>query len=334
MWAFFFLLLSSCMATEVIQVEPISGPVYLEHLGDVVMFHKTWTIVNYVDLTEINTQRDELFNAAEKLRIVCDYEQPEKKCIESVTIGTVYQRLRRIDHSRVRLMNIINYTPRVKRGIFNSIGDISKVLFGTNKVTISGNCIGQTDHIVIRPRLEEKIIQTTDVMVNKTFHTPKLDDILNNHSVSLEDFKLTTLGRPTHLDVTQLKSLGLTLDEISDEAEKIGRHRRNKTLLETVYDGVKYFGYACICIVILFIACKIGLCTCLADLIRKLISCTFSPCINVYNNCFHTNTTDNVNYNVRHPQGELLALTNLSEPFDTQSTVRHTVRRNLYHPKA
>lgn len=640
------LLVAITAASEPVKVDPISGSIYLEHLGDVVMFHKTWTVVNYVDLTEINTYRDELLHIANTLSLVCNSTEPKgKNCLESITIETVRQRMHRIEDRRVRLMNIINYSPRIKRGVFNFIGEISKILFGTlgnsdaeyynnemdkihadnerlsilvsnqttivkamigtftdalqglrndtnklyetayvlgyrtgnntrdimistqvalletlideysenlnnvlnavndgkqgivhpqilspadlikalftirtkiissdtppvpleesaftaiieisdisvmisnnrfayvikvpvvensvlrayrlipilqrkssgntfyylnppdmivivndvktlftpsneeglsqckklnskflcrrrnpdyainnpssceavilqkpsdisdsqcqvlfinlvksmwiqlkngnswivtspetetlhvmcedgkvyqttlhgtNKVTISGDCLGQTDHIIIRPRVEKTLTQTTDLIINKTLLTPKLDEILNNHSLALEDLKLTTLGRPTHMDVTHLQTLGQTLTEISDEAQTIGRHRRNKTILQTAYDYFQYFGYSCVVIVMLALAIRCGLCGCLFNVFGRMLRCTFSPCINVYNNCFHSNNVDRLDYQVEYVPEQLVSLTE-GRQIPNARLVQHASKRRYSHPKA
>lgn len=647
MWGLFVLLLVSFTAPELFEVEPIDGPIYLEHLGEVAMYHQTWTVVNYVDLTELNVHRDQLYTISEALSKVCNStnDKTTKGCLESPTIEVIRQRLDRIDNRRARLMNIINYVPRSKRGVFDFVGDISKVLFGTlgnsdaeyynqeidkihddnerlsvlvrnqttivkgiissfsdsiqslsndtqklsdglyktailakdntqniaissqvalletlideysenlnnilnavndgkqgivhpqilsptdlikalhlirdrtisgdmpplpleegafaaiitisdvnvvinnnrfsyvikvpvvensilnayrlipvlqrksqsttfyylnppdsvvitndartlftpsnddeldkckklgskflckrknpdyamnnpnsceavilqrptdisdsqcqtlfiklvkslwiqlkngntwivtspveemlhlscndrrmrqtilrgtNKVTISEDCLGHTEHVFIRPSHETKIAQTTDVMLNKALVTPMLDNLLNNHSILLDDLQLTTLGRPTHVDVTQLKSLGQTLDEISEEAEKIGRHRRNKTLFESAQTGFTYLGYACIFIIIVLIAFKLGLCGCLFGLFSRLLSFSFSPCVNIYNNCFHSNNTNHTDYTVSYIPEEIAALTNVNR-HNTVQPAKHPNRRRISYPKA
>lgn len=51
----------------------------------------------------------------------------------------------------------------------------------------------------------KKLIQTTDLVIDKTWRTATLDENLSSNSTALEELHLTTLGRPTHIDVTQLK---------------------------------------------------------------------------------------------------------------------------------
>lgn len=98
--------------------------IYSENLGTVRTFTQTWNLIIGIDTSSI----DERFNA-----LVLVYRSTSrlcKKCPEAHEIDVIRHRINRLDDSRKMLKTILGNS-RLKKGIFNFVGDIYKTLFGT-----------------------------------------------------------------------------------------------------------------------------------------------------------------------------------------------------------
>ena len=141
-WFFytFLLVCAGTIALDVtIQTFKESPGLYYDHLGEAQLYNTEWKLVTYINLRD----------AEENFRVVKDYAQMSinfcKKYVNTFwsnytdcikDIPHTYRQIQEIDNLRVLVGQLTKneddpVQSRYKRGVFNFIGCISKILFGT-----------------------------------------------------------------------------------------------------------------------------------------------------------------------------------------------------------
>lgn len=117
--------------TEPYKVQPVeeNTPIYLEHLAKARMYHETWRVVIYIDLEELDIRKNLLSSYINKLRQLC--AKTNIVCRAEKIITQLDRRITRVKTLKLQIDRMIGRTSRRPRGIFNPIGEIGKILFGT-----------------------------------------------------------------------------------------------------------------------------------------------------------------------------------------------------------
>jgi hypothetical protein len=141
-WFFhtFLLACTGIVALDVtVQTFKESPGLYYDHLGEAQLYNTEWKIITYINLRD----------AEENFRVVKDYAQMSinfcKKYVDTFwikytdcmkDIPHTYRQIQEIENLKTLVEQLTQkeddpIQTRYKRGVFNFIGDISKILFGT-----------------------------------------------------------------------------------------------------------------------------------------------------------------------------------------------------------
>lgn len=152
-------------------------------------------------------------------------------------------------------------------------------------------CTAVSDTAILRPsnliddRIEmHRTIHVIDQIVNETLNKHKLTDIPLD------------IIQETHIDPEHLHTLGKTLDELDNIAERISQHQRTTTWKEQFMHYLHITGYVALGSVLFVFLYKIGVFSSLINVLKLLIG-------NCYNNCSFGNKapTQHVTYTTRTP---------------------------------
>ncbi|KAK2574786.1 hypothetical protein KPH14_013045, partial [Odynerus spinipes] len=100
---------------------------YFEDLGPARIFHETWTLITYTELSAIDNQEKKLREGISYLTSTCG-TCPHLSMLHSMS---VQMDLAQQDKRKLYATLGVSRTLRGRRGVFDFVGDISKVLFGT-----------------------------------------------------------------------------------------------------------------------------------------------------------------------------------------------------------
>ncbi|XP_057341179.1 uncharacterized protein LOC130678162 isoform X3 [Microplitis mediator] len=102
--------------------------IYMEYLGEVRFFHETYNIISYFNLDELTVEESEILKSLNFVDYHC-----AKNCSETGLIKKLYSQFETIRQDKYKLFSAIGVPNliRQKRGIFDFVGKISKILFGT-----------------------------------------------------------------------------------------------------------------------------------------------------------------------------------------------------------
>jgi hypothetical protein len=111
-----------------------SPGIYFERAGQVKLYNTEWKVVVYVDLKGTDTQSDEIENYMTHINKLCTEiaVQNWTDCYHFPEIAR--DKLMQIKKTEGLIMDITDHPSeptRRKRGVFNFVGEISKILFGT-----------------------------------------------------------------------------------------------------------------------------------------------------------------------------------------------------------
>nr|XP_012150445.1 PREDICTED: uncharacterized protein LOC105663775 [Megachile rotundata] len=106
------------------------APIYLEHLSKIRMYHETWRIIAFIEISELDNKKEVLTSHVIRLKQLCIRHNTVCRAEKIITyLGVKINRIRKQQEQIDRLIGRANF--RRKRGIFNPIGEVSKILFGT-----------------------------------------------------------------------------------------------------------------------------------------------------------------------------------------------------------
>lgn len=187
---------------------------------------------------------------------------------------------------------------------------------GINKLSLTPGCFGKTLHTTIYSHKSisyEKQIPLTLGLNNATFPRISNDTLLFAHipsltKIEIQPHDLTNLAKP--------------LDEIQQEAELISKHTRSIASTESKWNILFYSLYTLGALTIIWIANKIGLFTCMKELLSAL-----RP---NFTNCFNSGGTQNVVHtqSVHHfVDEESISMRQLREPITLESPPSHTQKK-------
>jgi hypothetical protein len=112
----------------------LSPGIYFESTGEVSLYNTEWKVVVYVDLKGVKTQSEEIENYIKHVNKLCNEIAVQNWTDCYHFSETAKDRLMQIKKTEGLILDITdpqsNQTRRM-RGIFNFVGEISKILFGT-----------------------------------------------------------------------------------------------------------------------------------------------------------------------------------------------------------
>ncbi|XP_034946221.1 uncharacterized protein [Chelonus insularis] len=100
----------------------------MEYLGDVRFFHETYNVVSYINLDELTFQESEIMKGLNMVNTFCN-----ENCTEANLIKKIRNQFETFRQDKYKLFSAIGVRNlvREKRGLFNFVGQLSKILFGT-----------------------------------------------------------------------------------------------------------------------------------------------------------------------------------------------------------
>lgn len=157
---------------------------------------------------------------------------------------------------------------------------------------LDSDCTAVSDTATLRPDnlIKDKIeIHRTIQLVNQK----SINETLSKYH--LTDIPIDII-KETHIDPDRLQTLGKTLDELDNIAEKIQTHQRTVTWKERFMYYLQLAGYIALGSVLFVFLYKIGLFSSIINLFKQLIG-------NIYNQCSFGNRapTQHLNLSTRAP---------------------------------
>lgn len=157
---------------------------------------------------------------------------------------------------------------------------------------LDSDCTAVSDTATLRP---DNLVKDK-IEIHRTIH------LVNQKSINetLSKYKLTDIPidiiKETHIDPDRLQTLGKTLDELDNIAEKIQTHQRTVTWKERFMYYLQLAGYIALGSVLFVFLYKIGLFSSIINLFKQLIG-------NIYNQCSFGNRapTQHLNLSTRAP---------------------------------
>lgn len=113
---------------EVLEL-PIQPGIYMEMVAPTRLYHETWTIVNYVNIRELDERSLTILHCLTELKLHCNYGKII--CKADNAIDNLNNIIIRTNDNKIKLEHMLGRKTRKQRGTFNFIGDIAKILFGT-----------------------------------------------------------------------------------------------------------------------------------------------------------------------------------------------------------
>ena len=112
--------------------------VYYDHLGDVRLYHTEWKVISYINLETVDGNFELVKNYAQMSAEFCKRHEQfwanYTGCLNSIRQAD--RSIRKVNELKLLLKQLTRnnddpvYT-REKRGVFNFLGGIGKILFGT-----------------------------------------------------------------------------------------------------------------------------------------------------------------------------------------------------------
>ncbi|KAK2577890.1 hypothetical protein KPH14_012888 [Odynerus spinipes] len=162
--------------------------VHMEQLGEVRLYHSTWTLLAYVDLNDLEVHELHLFQGARFLLKECG------KCLQKTSIQSLQHQLNMAKDSRERLFSLIGYRSanvRRRRGLLDPVGEICKILFGTMSASDSLYYNNEIDLIHSDNKRNAELFknQTRIVKVSLEKTNQMLIDYKNKLEIIQDNFK-------------------------------------------------------------------------------------------------------------------------------------------------
>ena len=160
---------------------------FIEDIQKVFLYHNQVKLIVGVDTSVIQQAKEKATDQLSKLNQLCK----QSNCRESAEINVLKIKINTLESKFIHYKNLMHL--RVKRGLFNFVGSISKTLFGT---------LDNSDLNLINQNMD-KLFDTnnkmTQVVKNQTLKIKNLVKLSNVEQLSekileTEDFALNIIG--------------------------------------------------------------------------------------------------------------------------------------------
>ena len=201
--------------------------VYAEDIGAAKLYHTVWHLAVSVDPSQIEQRFIDLHNTYENANRMC------QDCAEQFELKILDSQIGRLDINR-RILNQLLETRRIRRGLFNFIGSVSKTLFGTLEDKDLEYINNELDKLYASDKILSTSITNQTKVIKTILNSASHDiQILNEHSKANVE-RLNKMINETNTNTrsiiinNQITICTLSLQELSEDIN---------LLIDSINDG-------------------------------------------------------------------------------------------------
>ncbi|XP_067204288.1 uncharacterized protein [Linepithema humile] len=221
-------MMTSSESFEAFTNQPLTrlAGVYFENLGDLLIFRDHWKFISYVNLAPLEEKEKILKFYAEKIEILC-YSRYHMygnniTCSGLQELERIKRRLITLKTERETINDMVgrfddeirfnNRGARVKRGVFDFVGQISKILFGTLDSSDANYYNEQIDLVYNNSKQLTELYKKQISIMRSTINQFSLAFAENKHKFEEIDFNLYKLNDEIYKNTGKLNALQLNTE--------------------------------------------------------------------------------------------------------------------------
>lgn len=183
-------------------LERLAG-VYFENLADLHIFRDHWKFINYVNLAPLEGKEKILKFFIDKIDILCyiKYGKHEITCSGSQELERLQRKMKSLKVDRETVNDLIgrsddvNNKQRKKRGVFDFVGQIAKILFGTLDSTDADYYNDQIDLVYNNSKQLTDLYKKQINIIQSTIGNFSIAFRENNHKFKEIDYNIGQLHK-------------------------------------------------------------------------------------------------------------------------------------------